>query len=94
MLQVVDDERQARRAFEEELLAKVERETRQLRQLIDMEKTVREEATMNMISMIEKTRQRMQHDMEKARAERATAEDTILRILDQGANAQLESSKP
>ena len=71
MLQVVDDERQARRAFEEELLAKVERETRQLRQLIDMEKTVREEATMNMISMIEKTRQRMQHDMEKARAERA-----------------------
>jgi hypothetical protein len=30
---------------------------------IDMEKTVREEATNNMIVMIEKTRHRMQHDM-------------------------------
>jgi hypothetical protein len=45
---------------------------------------VREEATMNLIGMIEKSRHRIQHDMDKARAEREAAEDTILRILEQG----------
>ena len=77
--------------FEEELLARVDRETRQLRQLIDMEKTVREEATMNMISMIEKSRHRILADMSKARGDRDAAEDTILRILEQGTSTQVGS---
>ena len=47
------------------MLSKMEKESSQLMRLIDMEKTFREESTLNMITMIEKTRLRMRTDLDK-----------------------------
>ena len=47
-------------------------------------------ALQDMITMIEKTKLRVQMDMDKARAEREAAEDTILRVLDQSTSGLLK----
>ena len=51
-------------------------------------------ALQDMITMIEKTKLRVQMDMDKARAEREAAEDTILRVLDQSTSGLLKQDAP